>query len=128
MRLAAGADLGYATGDDALLLEEIWAPRMTSRYAWSPAGGRLRVFTDLVQAMQVLISVSSAPGDGVLLFTPAYPPFLRTVEEMGRRLLAVPAVDVDPGGWSFDMDAARTGAPSARAWSSSTPTTRPGAC
>ena len=114
-RLADGADLGYSAGNDALLLEERWAARMASRYAWSPTAGHLRVFTDLVQATQVLVDRCSDPGDGILLFTPAYPPFLEAIEGAGRRLLAVPAIGTDGGGgWSFDMEAARRGAATAR--------------
>ena len=54
-RLAEGADLGYSPGHEAALLEERWGLRMASRYGWSPRPGRLRVFTDLVQAVQAVI-------------------------------------------------------------------------
>jgi cystathionine beta-lyase len=114
-RLAEGADLGYSPGREPALLEERWALRMASRYGWSPTPGRLRVFTDLVQATQAVIGVTTKPGDGVILFTPSYPPFLRTIEEMGRQLVAVPALYHGPdAGWSFDMAAAEAGAASAR--------------
>src|SRR5580658_1007112 len=100
--LAQGRDLGYSTGREASLLEEKWAARMATRYLWDPAPGQLRVLTDTVQAVRVLIELASSPGDGVLLLTPSYPSFVGALEEMGRRLLPVQAV---PGGanWAFDL-------------------------
>lgn len=105
VRLAAGGDLGYPTGQEAAVLEEKWAARMAARYAWDPALGELSVFSDLVQAVHVLIELASSPGDGVLMLTPAYPNFVGTLHEMGRQLLAVPAVPTGTN-WAFDMEAA----------------------
>jgi cystathionine beta-lyase len=48
-----------------------------------------------------------------MLFTPAYPPFVEAVEKMGRRLLAVPAVD-EGAGWSFDLGTAAVRAAEAK--------------
>ncbi len=86
---------------------------MEARFAWSPTPGRLQVFTDLIQVVQAVVHFATSPGDGVLLFAPAYPPFPHTVESMGRRLIAAPVVD-DGRGWSFDMDSAAAGAAHAR--------------
>ena len=104
-QLAESGDLGYPRNDRAALLEEKWAARMAQRYAWSPAPGHLRVFFDLIQIVQIVTHLATSPGDGVLLFAPAYPPFPHTVESMGRRRLAAPVVD-DGTGWSFDMETA----------------------
>jgi cystathionine beta-lyase len=104
-RLAASGDLGYTRGSGAAQLEEKWVARMAARYAWAPSAGRLRVFFDLIQMVQVVVHLATSPGDGVLIFAPAYPPFPETIEKMGRRLLAAPVVD-DGHGWSFDMEAA----------------------
>ncbi len=112
-RLAASGDLGYTQGKGAAQLEEKWVARMAARYAWAPGAGRLRVFFDLIQMVQVLVHLATSPGDGVLLFAPAYPPFPETIEKMGRRLLAAPVVD-DGHGWSFDMEAASALAAEAR--------------
>ena len=104
-RLAADGDLGYPRRNGAAVLEERWAARMADHFAWTPTPGRLRVFTDLIQVVQAVVQFATSPGDGVLLFAPAYPPFPQTVQEMGRRLLAPSVVD-DGHGWSFDMEAA----------------------
>jgi len=114
--LAAGGDLGYGPPDETALVEERWAGRMASRFGWSPGPGLTTLFTDLVQAAQILLQLASGPGDGVLLLTPSYPPFVQSLDELGRRLVAVPAVEAVPptasaeGGWVFDWDEAWAGA------------------
>lgn len=111
--LAAEGDLGYPAGNQAKLIEEKWAARMAARYDWAPTPGRLRVFTDLVQVAQLLLHVGTSPGDGVLLLTPSYPPFVDAIERTGRRLLAVPAVETAVG-WEFDLDKAEAMAQGAK--------------
>jgi cysteine-S-conjugate beta-lyase len=111
--MAAVGDLGYGFAHEEKL-EASWSARMKSLFDWAPAPGRLRLFGDLVQAVQVFLHVLTGPGDGVLVLTPSYPPFVSTPAEMGRPLLAVPAYP-SPGGWSFDLDQARSAAPRARA-------------
>jgi cystathionine beta-lyase len=113
-RLALVGDLGYSPGDEEARLEESWARRMATKFAWVPRPGRMAVFSELVQAVQAFLYAATAPGDGVMLFTPSYPPFLKTLEEMGRGLLAVPAVAA-ASGWAFDLDRASELAPRARA-------------
>ncbi len=114
LELAHSGDLGYANGWPAQRLAPAFCSRMAGRFAWGPEPERVRAFTDLVQATQAILQVGTQPGDGVLLLTPSYPPFVRSIEDMGRRLLAVP---VEPGDsrYEVDMDAAHRLAPSARA-------------
>jgi cysteine-S-conjugate beta-lyase len=114
VNLAAGADLGYPSPKGPALVEEKWTARMADRYDWAPERGQVKLVDDLVQAVQVLLYVATAPGDGVLVMTPAYPPFVSTIKEMGRRLVHVPAV-ATASGWAFDMDGARAGARECRA-------------
>lgn len=112
--LASVADLGYGR-PAAPLLEGPFLERVRSRFGWDAAPGLVQVFTDLVQAVQVLLHLLTAPGDGILMFTPAYPAFIMALSDMGRRLLAVPAVEGGPGGrWAFDLDRARALAPQAQ--------------
>ena len=113
-RLAREGDLRYPSGTDAERLEGAWARRVRERFGWSPRPGRLRAFTDLVQGTQAVLEVATARDDGVLLLTPSYPPFVDSIRDMGRRLLAVPAVD-DGQGWAFDLEVAKAYATQARA-------------
>jgi cysteine-S-conjugate beta-lyase len=107
------ADLGYSSGDELVALEEKWTARMASRYGWEPEAGRFRVFCDVVQAVQVLVDLTTAPGDGILLLTPSYPPLWRAIEDSGRRMLTVPALETQDG-WSFDLDQAEEKASGAK--------------
>jgi cystathionine beta-lyase len=103
---AVRTDLGYPIWDDRPQdnpLIEAFVTRMTRRYDYVPQPAHVRVFTELIQALQAVLHVATAPGDAVAIHTPAYPPFLRTLEQMGRRLVPVPMVDT-AGGWTFDTD------------------------
>jgi cystathionine beta-lyase len=103
---AVRTDLGYPVWDDRPPdnpLVEAFVTRMTRRYDYVPQPAHVRVFTELIQALQAVLHVATAPGDAVAIHTPAYPPFLGSLEQMGRRLLPVPMVDT-ASGWTFDTD------------------------
>lgn len=102
--LEAG-DLGYPDWRGGSPLREAFARRMADRYAWEPDPSRVRELTDIIQGFQLSLHLGSAPGDGVALHTPAYPPFLESIAAMGRRLVALPMQDT-PTGWRFDADRA----------------------
>ncbi|GIH91779.1 MalY/PatB family protein [Planobispora siamensis] len=98
--------LGYPLWDDrpeANPLREAFTERMTRLYGFRPDPSHVRVFTELIQALQVVLHVATRPGDAVAIHTPAYPPFLKTLTDMDRRLVPVPMTD-DGDGWSFDPD------------------------
>ncbi|GII02892.1 MalY/PatB family protein [Planobispora takensis] len=98
--------LGYPLWDDrpeANPLRAAFTERMTRLYGFSPDPSHVRVFTELIQALQVVLHVATRPGDAVAMHTPAYPPFLKTLTDMDRRLVPVPMTD-DGDGWSFDPD------------------------
>lgn len=114
VELADIGDLGYAHGYPAKRLARAFYPRVRARFSWEAAPDRLRAFTDLVQAAQALLHVGTSPGDGVLLLTPSYPPFVNSIEAMRRRLLPVPLARAG-NSYELDIDAARHLAPSASA-------------
>jgi cystathionine beta-lyase len=97
-------DLGYPawstwTGQNPLA--EPFAGRMAELYGWRPRPDWVRNFSDLLQALQVVLHLTTKPGDAVALHTPTYPPFLKTIEMMGRRVIASP-VERSGDGWGFD--------------------------
>jgi cystathionine beta-lyase len=59
----------------------------------------VREHTDVVQAVQVLLHLGTAPGDAVAVHTPTYPPFHHTVGAMGRKRVDVPFLRT-PAGWT----------------------------
>ena len=65
--------------------------RMTSRYRWTPQAGWLYEMSDVVQGVRVAVHHLTDPGDGIVLHTPAYHPFLDTIESMQRRIVRVPS-------------------------------------
>lgn len=104
-RLAVG-DLGYPEWVGAGPLADAFAVRMADRYGWSPDPAHVRGFTDVVQALQVVLHLGTRPGDGVALHVPTYPPFLASLAAMGRRLVGVPVArgPGEGGDWSVDAE------------------------
>jgi cystathionine beta-lyase len=97
-------DLGYPawsnwTGHNPLA--EPFAERMADRYDWRPRPEWLRNFSDVLQIIQIVLHLTTQRGEAVALQTPAYSPFLKTIELMGRRILAGP-IERSAAGWGFD--------------------------
>ncbi|MDF1543197.1 MAG: aminotransferase class I/II-fold pyridoxal phosphate-dependent enzyme [Anaerosomatales bacterium] len=100
-RLAARGDFGY-NFDAARQLPGAFAAWQERRHGWRPDTGRLRLFCDVMQAVQTALWLATEPGDGVVIFTPVYPPFLSSVSSTGRRIVDCP---LDPdAGWRLDPD------------------------
>lgn len=102
-----GGDLGYPlyrhpTGGSAA--SEVWVERCARRYGWSPDLDHVRELVDVVQGIQLVLHLCTAPGDGIVVHTPAYPPFLHSVEDSGRRIVRVVARADAVSGWRFDHD------------------------
>ncbi|MFB4287633.1 MalY/PatB family protein [Nonomuraea sp. ATR24] len=105
LRRRADGDLGYPVWLDSPQCEplaEAFAERMAARFGWAADAGSVRTYSDLNQALQVLLHVCTERGDAVALHTPAYHPFLGTLESMGRPLRPVPMV-ADGDSWRFEV-------------------------
>ena len=99
-------DLGYpiwTNSGEGRTLPDAFAERMERRYGFSPDPAYVHEFTDVKQALQVILHVATEPGDGVALHVPAYPPFLETLASMGRPLVPIPMHETADG-WGFDAD------------------------
>ena len=107
-------DLGYPDWSGHPLAG-LFAARMQTRYGWSPHPGHVRPVTDLIQALQVVLSLVTAPGDRVLAHVPNYPPFLASIPSMGRGLVPLPLAADGAEGWAFDVDAVERAAAQPRA-------------
>ncbi|GAA3187976.1 MalY/PatB family protein [Nonomuraea roseoviolacea] len=103
VRVAEREDFGYPfwPGEDPVV--EAFEERMAGRHGWRPRPGRTRVFTDLIQILQVMIEHATAPGDGVAIHVPSYPPFLAAVARSGRRIVPLPML-WDETGWGFSAE------------------------
>jgi cystathionine beta-lyase len=80
---------------------------MQARFGWSIDPARVEVLTDVVQGIYVAIDRFSKPGEGVVLQTPVYPPFLNAVRQLERRLVENPLV-AGPTRWEMDLDGLRS--------------------
>ncbi len=101
-------DLGYPIALNATGLREAFSQRMADNFGWQTDPARTLVITDIVQGIYVATSVFSEPGDGVIVQTPIYPPFLSAVADTGRRLVENRMV-AGRDGWEIDFDALRAG-------------------
>lgn len=96
--------LGYTLPFDRAGLDEVFCARQRARFAWEIAPAQVEFFSDVVQAIYLALLTLTEPGDGVLITTPIYPPFLGAVAETGRRADLCTLVR-GPGGYEIDFDA-----------------------
>ena len=93
-------DTGYA---DAGRLPEAFAAFAGRRFGWTVEPSRVRLTTDVVTGLAELLRALTKPGDGVVINTPVYPPFLVVTRELGRNVVEVPLVRIGGGG-RLDLD------------------------
>ncbi len=91
-------------GDDAAYRAAIcwW---MAERHGWQVDPGHIFTTHGLVNAVGLCLQTWTAPGDGVVLFTPVYHAFARTIEGAGRVVVECPLVE-RAGRYEMDFDAA----------------------
>lgn len=75
---------GYAM--DAPELRQVLCDRMASRYQWEIEPSDIVFLPGLVTGLNLVSQAIGAPGDGVLVTTPVYPPFLSAPTNQGREL------------------------------------------
>jgi len=95
------SDFGYnlASFDDSI--PKAWAQWSARRFGWEPQAERIKVFSTSLQAIAAALWVGTSAGDGVVLFTPVYPPFFSMINGSGRRVVEY---RLDEAGWRIDVD------------------------
>jgi bifunctional pyridoxal-dependent enzyme with beta-cystathionase and maltose regulon repressor activities len=101
-RLTRDQEYGYAARDG--VLAAAFVRRMERRFGWHTDPADTIAIGDLVQACFSSVMAFSEPGDAILLQLPSYPPFMRAIEDTGRRLIANPMRD-DGTRWALDLGA-----------------------
>lgn len=105
-------DLGYPDWWSEPLAEP-FSERMGERYGWRPDPAHVRHVCDLIQAVEVVVGLSTETAGAVAMHVPNYPPFLRALDAMGRRTVGVPMELAPPSArstgearnrWGFDPD------------------------
>lgn len=105
--LLDGGDIGYPDwrfAHGGTPMAALFVERMQRRFGWDPDLHGCRELADVIQGVRLVVHLMSRHDDGVVLHTPAYPPFHDTLRVMNRRLVEVrahPTVD----GWEYDYDA-----------------------
>ncbi len=86
--------------------EEAFVAWSARRHGWQIDAADVMALAEVVQAIQLVLHTATAPGDRVVVHTPAYPPFLSSVEKTGRQLVRLPARRdaASATGWSFDYE------------------------
>jgi cystathionine beta-lyase len=97
------ADFGYNLSA-VERLPETFAQWQLEKHGWTLDPGLVRRFCDVLHAIDVALWLHTEPGDGIVLLTPIYPPFLKAIDNAGRRLVDVP---LDPDGWRLNPDRLR---------------------
>jgi cystathionine beta-lyase len=90
-------DLGYAEPGSVF---ESFAAFAARRLDWAPDPARMRLVPDVMSGIVEVLRVLTAPGDGVVITPPVYPPFFDGIPEAGRRIVEVPLADGE-----LDLDA-----------------------
>jgi cystathionine beta-lyase len=109
-QLLAVGDLGYPDWLLGTPLRQAFADRMAQRFDWHPDPGAVREVTDLIQGVQLILQLATRPGDAVAVQVPCYPPFLASIEAMGRRLVPLPTVLTEGPDPRWDLDLTATDA------------------
>jgi cystathionine beta-lyase len=107
-------DYVYELQGDIDGLFNAFASWMEHRHGWSPDPALTIALADVVQGIFATITGYSAPGDGVIVQTPVYPPFLRMVANSGRRLVENPLLRLPRERYAIDFDGLEKAAADAR--------------
>lgn len=102
----ANSDCGYPVAAADSGLPEILAARVREQFDWHIEAGQVDLFNDVVQAIYFGLSSFAEPGEGVIIQTPIYPPFIGATEVTQRRLVLSP-LSIGANGFEIDFDKMR---------------------
>jgi cystathionine beta-lyase len=105
-RAVLDSDLGYPLHPRPSGLPELLADRMLRLHAWKIDPRRVEVLSDVVQGIYVALLTYAEPGQGVVVQTPIYPPFLGSLRQTGRALVENP-LSYGSQGYALDLDGLR---------------------
>ena len=97
------SDTGYM---DIADLPQALGEYAAARWEWSIDPAHVLVVPDVVTGIAAAIGAFTAPGDGVVINTPVYPPFFSTIGQVtSRRVVEAPMARDAVGAYRLDMDA-----------------------
>ena len=96
-------EFGYAAADHSAL-SAACAGFMARRYGWTVSANRVFPVADVLVGIRGALDGFSPAGCGVVIPTPAYPPFFAVVERSGRVPVQVPLLADADGRRALDLD------------------------
>jgi cystathionine beta-lyase len=94
-------DTGYSHPGD---LPEVFAAFAAKRFGWRPDPGRCWLTSDVLHGIVEVLRLLTAPGDGVVINTPSYPPFFGHIRGTERRVVESPLATDGDGRYVLDLD------------------------
>jgi cystathionine beta-lyase len=94
------SDTGYVAS--SLPVGIAFAGFAARRWGWDVDPGSVMTTTDVSVGIVEILRQVIAPGDGVIICPPVYPPFFDLIPEAGARVVEVPLLD-DGAAWSLDL-------------------------
>lgn len=92
-------DTGYAHPAG---LADAFAGFARAWFDWKVDPGRVVLVPDVMVGVAEALRLTTPPNCGIVINTPAYPPFTPTIVEYGRRVVDVPLLRVERG-WELDF-------------------------
>lgn len=92
-------DTGYAHLGPLQSATSSWLDR---RLGWQVDADAVTAFADVHAAILAFFRILTAPGDGVVINPPVYPPFYTDIADTGRTAVEVPLLSTDHG-WRLDL-------------------------
>jgi cysteine-S-conjugate beta-lyase len=105
-RQVATGEFGYSKPSNDL--SELICARLAARYGWHVTPEQIVYIPSLVTGIHAACRVAGAPGEGVLMQTPVYPPFLSAPASHDKVAQFAPLTLESDGrtiGYSIDFDA-----------------------
>lgn len=96
-------DLGYAVDLVAPDLTEAFCGFAARHWSWTVDPAEVYLLRDTMRGIELWIETFTSPGEGVVVTTPVYYPFLSAIAELGRAIVAVRVLP-GPAGWELDLD------------------------
>ncbi|MGW4640428.1 MalY/PatB family protein [Sphaerisporangium sp. NPDC004334] len=97
----ARGDTGYAV---ACGLPEAFAAFAARRFGWHTDPAAIRLVPDVMAGIIEVLHLVTAPGDRVVVNTPAYPPYFYWLPRIGREVVQSPLA-LGPDGYRLDLAA-----------------------
>ncbi|PYN46587.1 MAG: putative C-S lyase [Candidatus Rokuibacteriota bacterium] len=87
---------------------ELFADRLLKRYGWRVSPDAVVIIPGVIPGFNVAGRILAAPGDGLILQTPVYPPILRAASSIGLTREEAPLARRADGRYEVDLDAFST--------------------